>query len=275
MKKITTMILTGVFCLALAFSTGCTGGTIYPTYEDGFFVYYKKGDYVEVVGLTELGHQQKVIVMPETIGGHKYGILDSRGFGEVSARWGKNNTLEKICFPKQVEWLSHKRIPTFQTFADFSALKKIIYNSPAVKNTTITLSSGSFMLFSFFGNYDKDIFRDNYEEMNDTENNGVFFHLSITNPANIEFMYNYEEAPNEGYYWIDDIDNGEKIEIIPPDPEREGYIFCGWYCEPECVNKWDFDTIINIPVPIETSNNDLLYYPKNYVTFIYAKWNKK
>lgn len=28
----------------------------------------------------------------------------------------------------------------------------------------------------------------------------------------------------------------------PPNPTKEGYIFDGWYKEPECVNEWNFET---------------------------------
>ena len=85
-------------------------------------------------------------------------------------------------------------------------------------------------------------------------------------------MYNYEGAPNLGYYWLDDIEDGEKIEIIPPDPERAGYTFGGRYFEPECVNEWNFDTIINKPEPLPTDYSYLYYYPGNHIYFIYAKW---
>lgn len=27
----------------------------------------------------------------------------------------------------------------------------------------------------------------------------------------------------------------------PPNPTKEGYIFDGWYKEPECVNEWNFE----------------------------------
>lgn len=31
------------------------------------------------------------------------------------------------------------------------------------------------------------------------------------------------------------------IEFIPPEPQREGYTFGGWYKEEECINEWDFE----------------------------------
>lgn len=60
--------------------------------------------------------------------------------------------------------------------------------------------------------------------------------------ANVSYYYNYEDAPNGGYCWIDDLDEGEKIKTIPQEPEREGYVFGGWYLEKQCLTKFDFDT---------------------------------
>ncbi len=81
--------------------------------------------------------------------------------------------------------------------------------------------------------------------------------------ANVSYYYNYEGSENDGYYWIDDIENGEKIEVIPDEPKREGYKFGGWYKEQECINKWDFekDTIIKAE-----------YHEKFIENKLYAKW---
>ena len=68
--------------------------------------------------------------------------------------------------------------------------------------------------------------------------------------ANTSFYYNYAGAPNDGFYWIDDLDN-EKIEVIPPSPEREGYEFGGWYKE-------------------YTEDGEYVYKE----TCLYAKWQK-
>ena len=57
--------------------------------------------------------------------------------------------------------------------------------------------------------------------------------------ANIVFMNNYSDEVNGGYYRLDNIGTGETIPE-PPAPERERYIFGGWYTEPECVTAWDF-----------------------------------
>ncbi|MDR2266056.1 MAG: InlB B-repeat-containing protein [Christensenellaceae bacterium] len=61
-------------------------------------------------------------------------------------------------------------------------------------------------------------------------------------PPSISYFYLYYEAPNGGYYWIDDVNEGDVIKTIPEPPSRSGYKFGGWYAEPECITPWDFKT---------------------------------
>ena len=82
-------------------------------------------------------------------------------------------------------------------------------------------------------------------------------------PANVTYYYNYFGSENGGCYWIDNVEVGEKIYYIPKDPVRivdgKNYkTFGGWYKEPECINKWNFDT-------------DTMPYSGEIN--LYAKWN--
>ena len=71
MKKAVAIILAAVSLLTVSLLSGCFLNTSSSTYEDGFFVCFgqRNSQGVAIIGLTELGHEQKVIVMPETIGG--------------------------------------------------------------------------------------------------------------------------------------------------------------------------------------------------------------
>ena len=57
--------------------------------------------------------------------------------------------------------------------------------------------------------------------------------------ANVCYFLNYDE---NNYYYIDYYENGEKIMYIPPEPQRAGYSFGGWFKESDCINQWDFYT---------------------------------
>lgn len=86
-------------------------------------------------------------------------------------------------------------------------------------------------------------------------------------PSNCNYFYNYDGAEHDGYYWSDNYDYGEKITYVPQNPEREGYIFGGWFQEPECVNIWNFDTD-TLPEAKYNEEGEALYQE----TRLYAKW---
>lgn len=54
------------------------------------------------------------------------------------------------------------------------------------------------------------------------------------------------------------VKGGEKAEKPDTDPEEPGYIFTGWFKDPDCTEKWDFDT--------DTVNGD---------TVLYAGWERE
>ena len=82
-----------------------------------------------------------------------------------------------------------------------------------------------------------------------------------THAANVSFMYNFLDSQNDGFFWIDDLDAGSKIEMLPPtNPTREGYTFAGWYKESGCISAWDF----SVDVTLDSEN-----------TKLYAKWEEK
>ena len=63
---------------------------------------------------------------------------------------------------------------------------------------------------------------------------------------------------NNGYYWIDNLNNGDKITTKPENPVRIGYTFAGWCLDKEGTQEFDFDTFVK-------SDEDLV---------LYAKWIK-
>jgi len=87
--------------------------------------------------------------------------------------------------------------------------------------------------------------------------------------ANTSYLFNYEDAPNGGYFFTNDFERGGKIENAPYEPLRNGYTFGGWYKEAECENKWDFETD-KLP-DAEYDENNILKFVE---TCLYAKWIK-
>ena len=87
--------------------------------------------------------------------------------------------------------------------------------------------------------------------------------LEKCNQANVLYDLNYGE---DNIFLVDDCD-GTIVNVLPPDPILEGYEFVGWYKEPECLNKWDFQNDV-IPKKEYTENGE--YILKE--TKIYAKW---
>ena len=92
----------------------------------------------------------------------------------------------------------------------------------------------------------------------------VSYSLKIANTA---YMFNYEGAPNDGYYFINDFGYGGLIEDTPYKPLREGYTFGGWYKEPECINEWNFDRDALPAAEYDDEGNPLLNDIK-----LYARW---
>lgn len=89
-------------------------------------------------------------------------------------------------------------------------------------------------------------------------------------PANVTYCYNFEGAENYGCYWLDNLEDGEKITYIPAAPTREGYKFAGWYHEPECENEWNFETDT-----VRASDEDAYKDEASFIeNRLYAKWLK-
>lgn len=85
--------------------------------------------------------------------------------------------------------------------------------------------------------------------------------------ANTSYLFNYEDSPNDGYFFINDFEYGKTIENTPYEPLRAGYTFGGWYKEPACINAWNFETD-TLPSAQYNEDGQELYQE----TKLYAKW---
>ena len=85
-------------------------------------------------------------------------------------------------------------------------------------------------------------------------------------PANISFMFNYDNNPNEGYFFVDLVEESGKLMKPPYEPRRDGYTFQGWYKDVACTKAWDFE---NDTVTIQFDEEGNHIYEE---IRLYAKW---
>ena len=86
-----------------------------------------------------------------------------------------------------------------------------------------------------------------------------------------KFAYNSgKKIDGELQEFIENYEYGNKIEPTPYLPLREGYMFTGWYKEPECLKKWDFENDKLPAVEYDEEGN-----PTEFIeTKLYAGWQK-
>ena len=232
--------------------------------EVGDFIVWFYKDHCEIYGTTDLGKKKRFLVIPEYI----YGIrVDSLGYRSLEGAidmvegdltWPKmqGNAIEKIYFESAIDcyaWMDEGYVG-----ANF---KKIMY--PEISEY-ISRFRGLHVCFPRMV-YEKAI-----EEGKIDKNDSKY-------PANISYYYNCEHTESNDYYFIDDCDYGEKIEFIPPEPTRVDYTFDGWYKEPECINKWDFEADTLPEEKTEQKPDPNSQYGVKEVTvyqetILYAKW---
>lgn len=255
MKKIIILIM----LILLAFVTACK--IRIETYEYGDFEYHifqinddgKRvtpdtknrnvvNEYIRIIGLSEEGMTKEIIIVPHYINGIEVREVGSQAFQGTGGTW-KSENLRRIYIPFPAA--------VYVTMSSgISNLERVI----VLEHRAI--GGGGFFITSLNGDkYGYPIGGDSISGQGKC--------------ANVSYMFNYEDSPNHGYYWIDDYDYGTKITYIPENPTRVGYIFDGWYKEEECINKWDFDVDI-LPDALCDNHERVLFQE----TILYAKWIK-
>ena len=263
MKKTLILFLMIIFSVSLS---SCRDWKPYDLEEceSGYFKYHIYDEdgsdqtYVYLVGLTELGKQQKELIIPEYIDGlrvdglgyerpvgGKFPLFGGMQAGDEEVPFVGSDNLEKLYFPFK-----------------FSVGEENFYSSVCVKSSNTFLIYWCEILNSTFSIKDSIVSYQLYQY-------GIKLNSYLPNYlANVSYMYNYDNCPNDGYYWVDSYDN-DLISFIPPNPEREGYMFDGWYKEEECINKWDFNTDKTGEELIIEEKDQYTEYPGIY---LYAKW---
>ena len=212
-----------------------------------------------IVGLTNLGKEQKYLVIPTQIKGRKVKAVNpTLALEPIKNKYGSE---------KYWAFSSEK-------------LKKIFIPDNVIVNEDSNYFKDSPNLEGVFLPYVQEAYSRRYKAvysfqayLNTNGNQQELYEIWLSNRlsytvANVSYQFNYEEAPNSGYYWIDDYD-GEKIGFIPEEPKRNGYTFNGWYKEAECINAWDFNED-TVPKKIYDEEKGYGYQE----TKLYAKWTE-
>lgn len=262
MKKVLISIMLSLCCFA-AVCSGCVilsspklthPREYYGQREVGdFSVWFSSNDKCNIVGTSEQGNTKKFLIIPAKIEDSPVDLFgDQKLLGIVSPTL-KSDVLEKIYFEKAISY-------NFDSYdnKDCPNLKKVICLN---EWKTPMHDFGDCAIY-----YPRKIC-EAY-----SQNNSYAYSLS---PANVSYYYNYEDAKNDGYYWVDDCDYGGKIEFVPADPVRKDYTFGGWYKESECINEWDFetDTLPEEKTEIKEAEGAKPVQTTVYQeTILYAKW---
>lgn len=199
---------------------------------------------INILGLVEEAREKETIIIPESIDGLPVIAIGMSGIGWTHYLQGYYN---KIYLPDSVlnihdvsRSIHHRKV--FLTdeygFIDWDSRTKLLQN--------ILLEFSDMQVFVA-----ESLYQD-YQTLSNIKNSEC---ISI---ANLSYVVDNE------IYFIDDYRESKGSLILePPVPQKDGYIFEGWYLEKEYINKWDFD-------------NDLHIYDESQkVTFLYAKWIKK
>jgi len=253
-KKIVLIFL----IMIMSILTSCTHYDDYQLseYEDDYFVYaVETDDYgvkaAYIVDLTDLGKQQTHLIVPKYYNDyevHGFGYVLKVGFMNDEEYTNLNyDTLEKVYVNFEANsdhWIGQYAYARLE-----NAFLVKWYDS---KNVEIQVKKGYIIGYNIYSDY-----QSNYSDSN-----------NIYKIANVSYMYNFDNADNNGYYWVDSF-NQSIIDYIPPEPTRDGYQFDGWYKDPTCTISWDFANDIVGEELLLTSASQYSSYEGIY---LYAKW---
>ena len=248
------LALISVFSLASCASTNVKSDL----YEEGDFIFAftSKSESYYIIGLTEEGLTKETLVLPTMANGIKV-----EGLGYI--------VNQVIGAPP--DWRINISGANFKNFY-FHSLIKDCYTKVGEKIHQ-EVKNGNFFYPSFLTPQTNGILCDEYDQGYTTEKakkkslekDPNAFLPTIYKSANVIYYMNVD---TDDTFFVDDCDDS-KVNVIPPDPYRDGYTFMGWYKEKECINKFDFENEI---IPKKEYDEEGNYILKE--TNIYAKWGK-
>ncbi len=217
------------------------------THTTELYKIYVFKDTATILELTEKGKEQEVLIIPSEFKGNPVKQIGKVLYFGSRAKF-ESEKLKKLYIPATVDSIDDR------AFIFCNNLKELIVNTGILNSFGIDGRMIEEGLKIYLPSY-------YYQGIKDTKR------FKEINPANISFNYNYQDSPNEGYYFIDNIFDTGKI-TKPDNPKRQGYAFVSWYLEPEFKNEWDFETDEVIVEKDEEGN------PIYSETILYARWAK-
>ena len=243
------------------------------SFTDGYFKYYyiKQTDSYAIVGDGDVPY-------PETLAIPAY--YNGKVITHVAYRVATGIMATKYLGPSllgvEEVWFPYTSSDFFEYHADYNtSYGNIEFGSPQ-KYFIVSTANISALSISEGGNYPKEMyFSSVYYKRFIYDTIDKYDYVSVWRDgsgrcqiANTSYLFNYEGAPNDGYFFINDFERGGLIENTPYEPQREGYTFGGWYKEPQCINNWDFE---KDKLPEATYDED--GYVTDFVeTKLYAAW---
>lgn len=236
----TVLICFSLFCCF----TGCSLGKQNKDVVDENF-YCKVIDENNVaIGKVRTYPKDGAVFFPEKIGKYtvsKLGFSSGMGFGGNGYFYGSNQDgviIKRCYFPHTITEVRHGYMYLIST-----RHLKIFYCGDTIDLNNFAMED---KVEIYVPGEEYDLFKEVLSE---------YFRGSLLK-ANVSYYLNYAE---NNYYYIDYYENDEKILYIPPEPQREGYSFGGWFKESDCVNQWNFYTDT---VQITEEGQDVKLYAK-------------
>ena len=255
LKIFSCAILTFLLFSIAFIDAGCNSQK-YNTFESEYFIFQVslEDEKAIIIGLTDRGKEQEYLIIPEFLNGFRVKAISEyvvsvgqakKAYKDWKSIGYNSENLKKVYINFDIEIHNCYLSAGIISKSNCPHFERLIY----IKNNTLVDSS------------------DRVNNTLRTSLIGSKNHAIHVSAANVSYFYNYENSPNDNYYWIDDYDYGKKIEFIPPEPSRSGYVFGGWYKESECINKWDFN-IDALPNVLYDEWSNKIYQE----TKLYAKW---
>ena len=251
MKKIINLIM--IFSVVFMLKSCFPNGDVFRSKVCGDFVYSHlavsdpKND-AAIIGLSEEGKKKETIIFPTSIDGYNVEMVGTYFFKRKSGPIIFTNT-------KNI-YLTNL---FYYTNSKFECDKNLHINAYVGSSLS---DDEMFLMLDDFPNSKVYISQIYYEAIKETPS---FYWYNYV-PANVVY---YLGSYSKDTFFVDDAD-GTPVNVIPPDPKREGYKFDGWYKDIEGTIPWDFEKDI-VPKKIYDINGEYIFAE----TKIYAKWIKK